>query len=239
MKWTLVKSALSAIAISAAIAAGPAQAATVGVVDGSLVTSNGTAASVRYRMDNGNWDQAALPPGAPQSGAGTFEQANLGNNNQLDEQTFAFKLNYTANTGLEWTVGSSTLSLGNATSFNGIELFARATQQNGDDRSISVENLVFTWGAGLNGPGTLGDINVTNGAETVWLASSDDLSTFDWMIQGDVTLDRVGTRNPSERLKLDIGLRDISVVPLPVGAWLLLGGFATWFGAGRAMRKSA
>lgn len=226
----------AALALASFLNTTEVKAETVGVVNGSLVTLNSTVAGLRFKHDRTNWDQAITPAGQT-SGTG-FVTAGISNNeNELNEE-YSFKAAYTLGTGIEWTIGTSTLSFETTDTFNAISLLARANKQGTFSRSIDVTDLSFS-GAGLSGPGTLADISLTNAQDTLWLVSSGDLSLFDWMLTGTVKFTAIGGNNPNENTKLDIGFNSVNVIPLPAGAWLLISGFAAAFGVRKMARKAA
>ena len=218
----------AALALASFLNTTDVNAETVGVVNGSLVTLNGTVAGLRFKHDRTNWDQAITPAGQT-SGPG-FVTANISNNASVLNQEYDFTAAYTVGDGITWTIGTSELSFGTTASFNAISLLARANEQVSNQvsysRSIDVTDLSFS-GAGLSGPGPLADISLTNGQDTLWLVSSGDLSLFDWMLTGTVQFTAVGGPNPNENTKLDIGLNSVNVIPLPASLWLLLGGLGS------------
>jgi hypothetical protein len=140
--------------------------------------------------------------------------------------------------------------------FNFLLIEARAQRGAGDtnppepDSSMSFSNLSFS-GTGLTTSGSLlaGSTN-ENAAGSAWTPSggaseagrywqfiySDvDLSDYDWTFSADVA-GFANTNSGQELLRFELTAKNVTPVPLPAGAWLLLSGLAGFGVAARRRR---
>lgn len=245
---SLIRTTLFAIA--GAIAVSAANAATISVVDPTTFVgpAGPTIADARYRLSNNNFDQVIAPSGTPISG---FAQAGIGNVAALTGRTFDFVLTYTSGTGTffrlfdknhDRTVSFTTAdgSKGGVKAddpFNTILLSARSSQTGA---SMTVSDIVFTWGAGLTGPSSVADLTRSGnkGFAETWLATTANLASFNFTISGKVNGLKTMTGG-DESVRFDIGLKNRTLpapVPLPAAGWMLLAGLVT---LGAAARKRA
>lgn len=225
-----------------------------------------TAAGVRYRMSNSNWDMA-LENGKGTSKSSNFISTSLGNNKQLSERTYAFTLTHLAGQGFIWqvtdvgdkgktdamgwgkfdekvdgTVKSELNGMAPGASFNTILVDARATLSGS---SMAFDDLKFngdlkiadgSFDSGVIDPSTIG----RGDAKGYWsqtLASSTDLSKSDWSLTGLLHGQRSGSGG-DEEVRFNITMRDASVsIPAPGAlAVMALAGLFSRVGSRRSSR---
>jgi hypothetical protein len=247
-KMSFIRTTL--LAIVGAIAVSAASATTISVVDPTTFVgpAGPTIADARYRLSNTGVDQLIAPGGNPISG---FGAAGIGNVAALTGRTFDFELTYTSGTGTRFRLfdanTNSTVRFTTADGtrngvkadgpFNTILLSAFSNQTGA---SMTVSDIVFTWGAGLTGPSSVANLtrSGTQGAAETWLATTANLADFDFTIAGKVTGVKVLTGG-DESVKFDIGLKNRTLpapIPLPAAGWMLVAGLAT-LGVAARMRK--
>lgn len=242
----------AAVLLSFGALADEAAAVSLKVVDASAIATQETRFSSRVKVDATNWDLGIQPESGPVSGSPM--QAHVSNSKSFwNSSTFGFSAVYdasSANGAFTWTLtdaNDATLAQRTMTDirafgdFNAIQLWSSARQsraqaRDGEDQRIEVTDLSF--GGGLSGP-SIANISVTNGQEFLWLVADASLADNDWSLSGVVDFDSAGRRNPNERMKIEMKMKEVGVVPLPMAGWLLIGGLATWFGVGRVARRSA
>lgn len=210
----------------------------------------GTAAGVRYRLSNSNWDMS-LDNGKGTSKSSDYISANLGNNKQLSSNTYAFTLTNLAGQGLIWqltdvesgkttteawgsfdskpdgTVKSTLNGIAPGASFNTLLLEARASSSGS---SMEFGKLVFdsdlvvkdgSFEDGLVTPSTAGPDD-SKGYWSQQVVSTTNLAAVNWALSGFFHGQRTGSGG-DEEVKFSINLRDAIVsVPAP-GAIALLG----------------
>jgi hypothetical protein len=247
--FAVVSSALVAVA-------GLSSVASAGVVatlnaNPANYTFSETRGLVRYRVSQTNWDQI-IATSSNITPSTIVQQANLGNNNQLQGTPFNFNLTHTVGVGYSWTL---TNTITNAVStvnwtaphngssptqpVNAIRFYTQAggTLPGGvASASFSATNLAFT---GATTVGSLVNLsqswvaNTTNGEPPSQLIVADgDLTTFSWSFTGTVVANwtylpgfTAPQGNLDERLKLDIKLTNATLIPAPgAGLALVMGG---------------
>ncbi|MBX3355785.1 MAG: hypothetical protein KF724_08810 [Phycisphaeraceae bacterium] len=226
---------------------------------------NGTAASVKYRMSNSNWDMS-LDNGKGTGSTANFIGANLGNNNQMSSRTYEFTLTHLAGQGLIWqltdlgsgstttqawgafesnpggTVQSALNGITPGASFNTLLIEARATRSGS---SLEFSNLAFNselavadgaFTSGVVTPSTGGPGN-SNGFWNQTLVSTTDLASANWSFTGQIQGIRSGSGG-DEEVRFTIAMRDANVtIPAPGAlALVLVGGLIRRAGSRRSDR---
>jgi len=185
---------------------------------------------------------------------GNFISNNLGGAGELNNVVMSFSLSYAAGDGFtfEMNNGTTTYSLrwadsvgsyansgtsestsilngvsATANSFNLIEIFVRSTT-NGAGTYMNATDLQFT-AASQTVIGALHDSEQgPNSSETQYIASTTDLSTFDWTLTGNFQGNGASSGG-AEGIKVEIGFKNnnFTIIPLPTpvtmaGAGLLM-----------------
>lgn len=224
MKSASFPSTLSAIAI-AAFASSAANAAGVTFYSAlndtnvsPLISSSNQKVESRFRVDVGNWDTRLEFDSYPDNGDTTGHISN--SKSFFENQTFQFDMSFVDSTDtVSWKItkgGNVVSNLSQVmTGFNSLNTIQMFTA--GSRAGIDLENVTFS-GLGLNVT-NFPDIDTSpNGPTFVntygFFGNNFNLLAGDWSLTGDLTVGTFQHRNPSERAKLTIKLRD-SEIPAP------------------------
>lgn len=211
----------------------------------SVVATRWTA---KYRLSNTNFDQSITRP--TNSGV----NANLGNVQFLNGQTYAFLLENVVGQGIRFRLtrqannavttvswGSSQLGGTNVSvidgvgpfdgGYNALKITARATQSNGNPNpSFEWSNLSFS-GIPVQGAFTSGTVTPNTGDpgapgfSTQYATATTDLSSINWTLTGTIRATRTGTGG-DENLRFTVDAQQVNPVPEPASfAALMVGAF--------------